>query len=715
MITQNLDNDILKLDAKKTLELIDKSCNVEYIYNLYNLFKTAINKYRDFKKIVESKKEVYEKLISSSIIEEIDDNQINTNKEQLSILIDEKKQLEIDIDNIKVDIKDPKSLTIIRTNYDELISSIDTSNLISPDDYPKYIQKYNELHFILKDDDLNNLYNSYSPFIHLDVPDKPCDLSFLNKENEILKDYISSFNPDDNDNIDDLNQQLSSLTNDLSNINLLINQSISNKPIKPSFIPSINKNKCLDNINKIYHSFEDFNNYILNNPKLSVKLTKQTLKQKYSNINLSFDDYNNYKNRYNELSFLLKNINISIPSNYNPDIDENILQSLHIVKPCELSILQKEKDELNDYLSSFDINNNDNIDDLNNQLSSLINDFNINNDLLNNLISTKPTKPINPNINKIDCLNNISRLFYSFDDFTDFIQSNSTNIISNSNDFNYDFNYEYYKNIIIQKNNLEYDLQSSKQQLLLLDEELNNYILKQQEIIIVNKPTDIINKSLKTSSSISKELKNINYNQLLTDITRIDDIINNYNINKNNLIELQQLLDSYNNELLLFTSNDDCKFNPNCEFCCKRPWVIRIKELEILINKLQFDINSLIDVIHNDELNNDYPSLLITNQNNKNLKIYYETLILWNDYYKYKESYDKITRHINLIITNKNKLITHINKSDSILINYNKQINCFVSFSFHLYQQLKSIELFDNFTIWENNYNQLFDNSNLLK
>ena len=59
MITQNVDHDILKLDAKDTLKLIDRSFNVEYIYNLYDLFKTAINKYKDFRKIINSKKEVY--------------------------------------------------------------------------------------------------------------------------------------------------------------------------------------------------------------------------------------------------------------------------------------------------------------------------------------------------------------------------------------------------------------------------------------------------------------------------------------------------------------------------------------------------------------------------------------------------------------------------------------------------------------------------------
>ena len=93
MITQNNDNDILKLDAKKTLEIIDKSYNVDYIYNLYNLFKTAINKYRDFKRIVESKKEVYEKLMSNNKIDEITDDEIINLNDKLKSKLEENEEL----------------------------------------------------------------------------------------------------------------------------------------------------------------------------------------------------------------------------------------------------------------------------------------------------------------------------------------------------------------------------------------------------------------------------------------------------------------------------------------------------------------------------------------------------------------------------------------------------------------------------------------------
>ena len=116
MITQNIDYDILTMDFKDCIDIIDKSCNIEYINNLYNLFKTTINKYRDFRRIVESKKQVYEKLISTNKIEEINDEEIINNKNKLDLLLKEKSELQElfeSNDYIKIDIKNPKTLLIL--------------------------------------------------------------------------------------------------------------------------------------------------------------------------------------------------------------------------------------------------------------------------------------------------------------------------------------------------------------------------------------------------------------------------------------------------------------------------------------------------------------------------------------------------------------------------------------------------------------------------
>jgi len=532
MITQNLDNDILKLDSKDLLELIDKTFDISYIYNLYNLFKTSINKYKDFKKIIESKIQVYENIIIPSN----DDYNIENDELELSILIQKNIQLQNDIDNIKVDIKDPLSLTIINTDYDELLNSIDLSNVVSYDIYLSYLDRYNELKFILKNEDLDILYKSYNPSIKLIEVNKPCELSFLNKEKDALKDYLPSFNIDEIDNDNDIDNDII-LYNQIS---LKLNDLISNKP------PKINK--------PVINYLELFNSFT-------------------------------------ELELFISNVSKPI-SKYNPD---NI--SLNI-------------------------------------------------------------------------------------------------------------NYDTYKSVIIDKNILENDIIIAKQQLSKLDEEFNNLFIKQNQLIIINKPDDnLFNIPLNSSISILNEIQSINYKQLIIDINRIDEILNNYYKNADYIVELQDQLKIYKKELNLFTSNDDYKYNPNCHFCCNRTWVHRIKELEIIINKLEIQISSLKDILSNDEDTNDYLFLFETNENNNKTKLYYDRLIKLYDYFKYKEEFDEIYNSINLIKSNKNKYNQFIYDNETKLIHLHKQINHFISLSFNFYEYIK-------FSEWEKEFNILSKTSN---
>ena len=149
MITQNVDNDILDIKKDEILKTIDKAFNIEYIYNLYNLFKTAINKYKDFRKIIESKKQVYEKLVSNCKIDVIDDNEIQKLNDDLSLKTNEKDELLLLFDNIKLDIKNPKNLIILETNYIDLINLLDKTKIINDkDELEDLKQKYNELKLI---------------------------------------------------------------------------------------------------------------------------------------------------------------------------------------------------------------------------------------------------------------------------------------------------------------------------------------------------------------------------------------------------------------------------------------------------------------------------------------------------------------------------------------------------------------------------------------
>ena len=556
MITQNIDYDILTMDFKDCIDIIDKSCNIEYINNLYNLFKTTINKYRDFRRIVESKKQVYEKLISTNKIEEINDEEIINNKNKLDLLLKEKSELQElfeSNDYIKIDIKNPKTLLILDIDYIKLIDDLknninnDTKQITTNEEYLSYKEQYNELKYLLKDEttiSLNEFKKLYNPLMKLNDKKiiKPCELSLIKKEEELLKQYLNDDNKFKDTYIKTLEEykdELNILNETYKDLTEKHKEIINIKQIE-IIDPKITNENHLKEINKIFETVDDLHKYISENikePKLNLKIKKE----------YTYNDYKKYLEKGIEINKKLK--------------------------------LNKEK------------------------------------------------------------------------------------IIKLENDFKLTFS-------------------------------------KQQTLKIKNKPD--ISISYKTSSIINKEIKKINIKELLKSISDDEKILNIYYEKQDNINKLETELLSYKQELLLFTSKDDYKYNPLCEICCNRSWVCRIKELDIIINKLECDIKTINDEIDNDE--NDY--LLINERNdiNNETKKRYELLNEWLEYYKSKEIYDKITKELNLIVSEKDNINKEIFELDKE-INEIKIIKIyFNNISYDLYETLKNIDLYEKYKIWLDKY-----------
>jgi len=555
MITQNIDYDILTMDFKDCIDIIDKSCNIEYINNLYNLFKTSINKYRDFRRIVESKKQVYEKLISTNKIEEINDEEVINNKNKLDLLLKEKSRLQELFDSndyIKIDIKNPKTLLLLDIDYIKLIENLknnkETKQITTNEEYILYKERFNELKYLLKDEtttSLNILKKSYNSSIKIDENEKkikPCELSLIKKEEELLKQYLNDdikFKDTYIKNLEEYKDELNIL-NEKYKVLIEKHKEIINIKTIEVIDPKITNKNHLKEINKIFETVDDLHKYISENikePKINLKIKKE-----YT--------YNNYK------KYLEKEI----------DINKKLK-------------LNKEK------------------------------------------------------------------------------------IIKLENDFKLKFS-------------------------------------KQQTLKIKNKPD--ISISYNTSLIINKEIKKINIKELLKTISDDEKILNIYYAKQDNINKLETELLSYKQELLLFTSKDDYKYNPLCAICCNRSWVCRIKELEIIINKLESDIKTQNEEIENDE--NDYLLIFERNENNNEIKKRYELLNEWYEYYKSKEIYDKITKELNMIVLEKD----NINKE---IIELDKEINeikiikiYFNNISYDLYETLKNIDLYEKYKIWLNKY-----------
>ncbi len=547
MITQNLDNDILKVSQSKCCELIDKYSNVEYLSNLNRLFKTAINKYKDFKRTIENKKQVYEKLLSTNKIEEINEDEIIKTTEEILTLTNKRDKLLSRFNEIPFDIKNPKTLIILNTDYDKLIKSLEYK-IITEDEYLKLLDKYNELKYLLKDIDekeIKKLIDSYTENLEIKLKDtiiinKPCDISLLNDEEKFLKSYLNDYK--------DVEKEI-----DLNKLELSIKKLQENKIkyekdkneliiIKPEKVDEclIIKDECIDKINKLYETIEDFYSFIGCH-------NKQLLSGCISEV-ITYNEYN---------------------------------------------------------------------------------------------INVKKIKELN-----------------------ELVELNNKKLLKLDNDFKLCFK-------------------------------------KQQDIETIIKP--VISITYKTTTTIKRAINTIKIKEIEEKLKYEEQQINEYFKLEEQKTDLEKELLFYNQELLLLNTNDEYKYNPKCEYCCKRPWVCRIKEIEILKEKYEKEIKLLNNKI--DE--NNYLLIIEENENNKKLKDKYYLLNDWYNYYKNKELKDKITKELNEIVVSKDKITLVLITLENEIKEINIKNNHFNIKSFELYDLWVNIDKWNNWNNWNINYNEL--------
>ena len=553
MITQNVDNDILVLNYKDTLATIDKAHNIQYIYHLYNLFKTAINKYKDFRKIIISKKEVYEKLLFNDKNSNINDGLISQLIEELSILNNDKNELIKTYASINIDINNPLYLSIVDTDYLSLINNIDAKLIVSRELYLNYIEKLNHYKYSANYE-LNDMYSlskSYSQqleddFNKLPIMSKPCDISFLIIEEKGLREHINETCYLSNDCN---NEQLMFQKNELIKNKKTLCYLISNKPNK---IPELTRSRSVDKltsiISKRFGGIDVFNEFISSNTKPH-----------------SID------------TVILKEVRASIQD------------------PITL---------------------------------------------------------------------------------------------------------EHYNEVKLHKEVINADINNIKNELAIFEKNFNILFSKQQQITIKNIPQDKITyKQFKSSSSITKELKNYTIDIIDKQIADYEIILNEYHKKIEDITKLDFEIDCYNKELELLTSNEDYKYNPECCICCNRPWVSRIKEVKIIIDSMNINRQSIDYSVNDFNIINESLGKLNTKRAN------YYLLVAWQEYFRFKEAYDKITNEMNIIIASKNTLNDELINKEIELKKSIEYTDYFIIYTFQLFDELNNIKLYDTYREWEKSYN----------
>jgi DNA repair exonuclease SbcCD ATPase subunit/DNA repair exonuclease SbcCD nuclease subunit len=328
MITQVVDNDILRIDYKDCTAIIDKASNINEIYDLFNLFKVCLNKYNDYRKTIENKKQVYEHIIASSHIDNVIDDELSKElllHENLYIdLMNQNNNIAIDeYDSKYKDIMDKEKDTFALSGHYESDSDSFLIDWMSVDQYNKKVCRFNEIKSILKNMDEATIREYADKYIGEsresaevvavgavgDVVEinKPCEFSIIKEERLSLKAYN---NPNVNMNYNK-NNTLEFLEDRYNTITRKINELIDKKP---SYINTNVKDTVLRNIDDIERDINII--FDRNDIEGSLKLLKECNlnSEKYTRSHISHIStitYQSYKELLKLQDILIEDIEVS--------------------------------------------------------------------------------------------------------------------------------------------------------------------------------------------------------------------------------------------------------------------------------------------------------------------------------------------------------------------------------------------------------------------
>ena len=657
MITQNIDYDILKMNFKDCTEIIDKATNIQYIYNLYSLFKNVLNKYKDFKKIIIAKKNVFNDLINN-FNNKFSEKNISDHYNDLNNLNLNKKELNNNLNSLNVKIDEDNILI----NYDNLIEKLGEINIKSKNEYDNVLDAYNELKYFFKNSNIDeneimNLYNKYDSGLITDCNikiDKPCDLSILQDEKKFLDKYINFVNLYPNDSIDSLNNKLKYYNQEYDKIIIELNTINNNKPLyceKPLF----DYNDIIQKILFLFDTIDNFLHYYNNNRKLYINDDIKI----FDNVtyNIILNNNNKEKQLLNRISDFNNKISL-IEKNINDDMI--LFNDINTISKPNIKIKFKNSISVNKYINNNDIN-------------ELLNYNNINNEFINNY---------NDKIYQINDINIIIKQY-----------QNELELLNNNDEFKYDPNCIYCSKRpwVIKINELTDKIKKLKSQIF----SIQNFIkINFKDIHSIIKQ---YNKNIIIIDKYNLHNQWLSYYKYIENKQKLDiniKIYNNYKYllekDNNDLHNLKIYNDKFSN-LCYNLYNKYIEYNNYIQYT---EWYNKYSIIHNESNKIKNNIDNLNN--HIDYLNNIEPRITNYNKINNsynlwdnafnNLCIYnaYKYITYKNDIYNFdlyqkyinnrnlqksmleKININKLINNLDNLINNKNTIITQYNTTKNI-------------------------------------------------
>jgi DNA repair exonuclease SbcCD ATPase subunit len=417
----------------------------------------------------------------------------------------------------------------------------------------------------------------------------------------------------------------------------------------------------------------------------------------------SDDDYKQAQGTLIELKAILKGLSQNkieqLLSQYT-----TVLELSPIPKPCEYSLIESEEDALKPFT---DVNllpefKERSITELHKLQETLHND---NCNLTQQLKHHNNIKPITvqkPNYTEEEILSKITNKYNSLDNFLNFCKTNTRQPLTSHKQQN-EILYTQYTSTLTDLTNLQKIVPTIKENIIKIDTDFKTLHLQKSNLTPVNKPEQSVH--LKTSASIKKYLNTINISQLQSSIQQDNSIMEAFYKSLDIIADHTKELKAYQTELDTLTSNSEYSYNPNCEHCCKRPWVQRIRQLQDLITDKTNIITSLNISLY-DTTENDYLEVYTRLESNKQAVQDHQLYTTWHSYYKYKEQDDHFTKDINKLLASKEELNTGLKNTETNIQSLNQTITTFNSASFELLDKYNTIQSYNAYTTWKTTYDE---------
>jgi exonuclease SbcC len=455
------------------------------------------------------------------------------------------------------------------------------------------------------------------------------------------------------------------------------------------------------------------------------KLLNDLLTQNPSDYNTSDTEYQKALEQYNELKILFKSIpdgEIELLAIANNDEIDIINIDMIPTKPCEYSLITAEEQSLSKYYVSqpqlFSKFRTYSMIDLETHLHTLSQQYIDITNKLRHLNETKPSSCEQPSISEEQLQKELHNVFRSKNSLEKLkthcnnIQANLSHTQKSQTSKNNTMTYASYQALLKDKIALIESISNNKKKLEESNNQLNDLFQNRNDLIIHSRPAQNI--QYRTYKEIQELLDGINLSDLLESKINLDNILERFYADVETLEDLKAEALRYEKELQNLQSQEEYHYDPNCKFCCKRPWVHRIKYLEHLIKTLKEQINTLTYSVY-DDTDNDYINVYVENQNIKQEIDDYELYTSWGNYYHYKEKEDHISVSIQTILKDKEVLSKNIRDDELVVQNIIDDIDKFNAKCCNLFETYTKISSYKLYTDWKASYDQHVAHHNMIQ